>query len=116
VSVTDTNGDGATLAANGAGMYRSQYNGVFPTGTDFATLLASPVSAAGFSTVTSSEDFMGGAFVPIGTTVDDISAAWQISLTAFDQASGTSVFTVVPAPGSMALLGAGTLLAARRRR
>ncbi|RMH12358.1 MAG: PEP-CTERM sorting domain-containing protein, partial [Planctomycetota bacterium] len=34
----------------------------------------------------------------------------------FDVASGTSVFTVIPSPASLALLGLGGLAIRRRRR
>jgi MYXO-CTERM domain-containing protein len=45
-----------------------------------------------------------------------MSARYRFSLTANDEASGTSSFEIVPAPGAIALLGMGGLLAARRRR
>lgn len=117
VSVTDLMGDGATLTPVGGGAYAAEYNGLVPTGTNFATLIDSPVIAGAFSTTTISEDFPGGGiFVPIAGNVDDISARWQFTLSPDDLASGTGVFTVVPAPSALAVVAVGGLLAGRRRR
>lgn len=117
VSVTDLFGDGATLTPTGGGAYNAQYNGLVPGGTSFATLLSTPLVAGAFSTVTASEDFPGGGgFVPIAGSVADISARWQFTLSANDLASGTGVFTVVPAPSAIGLLALGGLLGGRRRR
>lgn len=117
VSVTDLLGDGATLTPTGAGAYAANYNGGFPGGTNFATLLNSPVVAAPFSTTTVSQDFPGGGgFVPVGGAISDISAQWNFTISPDDLASGTGVFTVVPAPASLALIGLGGLVAGRRRR
>ena len=57
-----------------------------------------------------------GSFQPTGIDVTSISASWDFTLSAFDSATGTSTFTIVPAPASAALLGLGGLAAARRRR
>lgn len=114
VSVTDTLGDGATLAPDGSSVYTAYYNGL--PGSAFAGLLNSSISAGAFSTATANADFPGGGgFAPIAGAVNDISARWTFAVSAFDIASGTSVFTVVPSPASLALLGLGGLAIRRRR-
>lgn len=118
VTATDTDGNGATVAAAGqAALYKSQYNGFVPAGTDFANLIVGPVVALPFDSETGSGSFPGGgAFAPIANPVDDMSARFNFTLTANDEASGTSTYEIVPAPGALALLGLGGLAAARRRR
>lgn len=118
VSVTDTNGDGASLSLNGQpGLYTSRYNGLVPGGSLFADLLTGPVTAAAFDSATDSDSFPGGGnYAPIAGPVTDMSSRFAFTLTAGDEASGTSSYEIVPAPGAVALLGLGGLLAARRRR
>lgn len=118
VTVTDTDGDGATVAAAGQpALYLSQYNGFVPGGTLFADLISGPVMAAAFDSATANASSPGGGnFSPIGDPVSDMSARYRFTLTANDEASGTSTYEIVPAPGTIALLGLGGLLAARRRR
>lgn len=117
VSVTDLGGDGATLTPNGPGAYNAHYNGLVPGGTTFADLLAGPVIAAPFSTANASQDFPGGGgFVPIAGAVSDMSARWDFTLSPNDIASGTGVFTVIPAPSAIGVIALGGLLAGRRRR
>jgi hypothetical protein len=114
VTLTDTTGDGATLAPDGTSIYSAYYNGL--GGSLFAGLLNAPVAAGAFSTVTAeAESPNGGGFSGIAGAVTDISADWTFAVSAFDVASGTSVFTVIPAPGSLALLGLAGLAARRRR-
>jgi len=110
VTLTDTLGDGATMSPDGASIYSAMYNGA--PGTLFAGLLNSSISAGSFSTVTSEGTFGSAALVG---AVNDISSQWNFAVSAFDVASGTSVFTVVPAPGSFALLGLAGLAIRRRR-
>lgn len=113
ISVTDTLGNGATLSADGAAAYTAYYNAF---GSTFASLLGGSVNAGAFSTATASAEFPGGGmFAPVGGSVADIGAEWTFAVSAFDIASGTSVFTVVPAPASLALLGLGGLAMRRRR-
>lgn len=114
LTLTDTDGNGASLTANGptGGAYLAQYNGMVPTGTMFAEMLAS-FSASAFSTSTSSSTT---GFLPIGVPVTDMSAQFTFTLSANDLASGTSEWQVIPAPGVIALLGIAGLIAPRRRR
>jgi len=114
VSVTDTTGNGATLSPDGGSMYTAMYNGA--PGSAFANLLGSGVNAGAFSTATANAEFPGGGnYAAIGGAVADISAQWTFAVSALDLAAGTSVFTVVPAPGSVALLGLAGLAIRRRR-
>jgi hypothetical protein len=114
VSITDLNGDGAQLTGLEPGglAYRSQYNGLVPLGTDFASFITGPMTAGSFATVTDSGNVGPTA---IGAAVSSMSARWNFTLTANDTAAGTSVFNIVPAPGAGAVLAMG-LLAFRRRR
>jgi hypothetical protein len=118
VTVTDTNGDGASLTPDTQpGLYTSRYNGAVPGGTLFADLLGAPVTAAAFDSASASESFPGGgAFSAIAGPVSDMSARYRFSLTANDEASGTSSYEIIPGPSAIALLGIGGLLAGRRRR
>lgn len=52
----------------------------------------------------------------LGAAADDMQSQFRFTLSAFDRASGTSTFEIIPAPGAAALLGLGGLVAARRRR
>lgn len=117
LSITDLGGDGVTLTPMGAGAYTSNYNGLVPGGSPFANLLGAPVVAGPFSTTVVSQEFPGGGlYVPIAGSVSDISARWQFTLSPDDLASGTGVFTVVPAPSALGLLALGGLVGGRRRR
>lgn len=111
VNVTDITGDGATLTPLGSGAYRSFYNG----GTSFQNLIDTPIVALAHDSNSSSQSFPLAGFHNIGTTLTDIEAQWKFSLTAGDIASGTSEFTVIPAPASAAL-GLVALAGLRRRR
>ncbi|MCC7390133.1 MAG: hypothetical protein IT431_15340 [Phycisphaerales bacterium] len=117
VTVTDINGNGATLSPDGSSIYASQYNGNYPNGTPFADLLNSAVSAGAFQTGSASDEYPGGGnFVSIGVPVDSMSAAWTFTLSPYDVASGTSTFVVIPNPAGASLLGLAGLAACRRRR
>lgn len=123
-SVTDVNGNGATLTGIGdpfgaQGGYLAQYNGLagnlpFPAGTTFAELHNS-VTALPFSTRTVSTNVPPAGLQNIGTALNDMSSLVSFTLSARDLASGTTSFFVIPEPASLALLAAGGLLLARRR-
>ncbi|MCA9273412.1 MAG: hypothetical protein KDA31_10230 [Phycisphaerales bacterium] len=112
VSVSDLNGDGATLTPLAGGAYRSYYNG---GGTNFQNLIGAPVVAAPFSSASTSDTFPGVGYQNIGTTLTDIESEWRFSLSAGDLAAGTSEFEVIPAPASV-VLGLTALAGLRRRR
>jgi MYXO-CTERM domain-containing protein len=121
LTVTDNNGDGASVTGNrpGGTHYSAHYNGLAPAGSAFANLIAGPlVEPNAFGSEASSQSFPAapGAFSTIVGSVQSMSAAWDFTLTAGDQASGTSVFVIIPAPAGLGLLGvAGLALGSRRR-
>jgi hypothetical protein len=113
--------DGASLTGLFAGSkaYEARYNA---GGSIFADLV-SPVVVVPFGiTGTGTEKFPPG----IGTTVvipgvvTDIESQFRFTLSANDQASGTSIFNIVPEPSSVVLAACGLIglvwHVARRRR
>lgn len=117
VTVTDVDGNGATLSPDGSSMYHAHYNGDWPAGTVFADLLGGSVTAGAFQTGADDEEFPGGGgFTNVGDDIVSMSSAWTFTLSAMDLASGSSTFVIVPAPASLAALGIAGLAAARRRR
>jgi hypothetical protein len=92
-TVTDFNGDGASLAPfSGPKSYHATYNG----GTTFADLIG-PFGAPGFSSGTLSESNpVGPGFLPIGVAVSSMQVDIDFLLSPFDLASGTSVYVIQP--------------------
>ena len=118
-SLTDNNGDGATLATSGAS---SLYRGLID-GNTARTLWDAPISfTAPFATINGNDNF---GFPVRETAPDpvnsDIGIAILFSLTAGDSVGFTSNFDVVPVPVPAAawLFGSGLLVLSgvtRRRR
>lgn len=111
------NFDGATLTGlhPGGKVFRTQYNGLVPAGSDFVSLV-SGLSADPFLTNDISEEFpVGGGFAPIAGTVVSMSSEFHFSLSAGDIATGTSTFEIIPEPSSVLMLGAMVAFLARRR-
>ncbi len=118
VAITDNDGDGATLTGGfGGSGYRANYNGTIPTGTVFSDLLPGPLVAAPFDSNGISGDSAGyPAYIPIGGAVNSMQAKFNFDLSANDSAAGTSFYEIIPAPGSVVLLGAAGMIGAARRR
>ena len=118
ITVTDNQINGATVTGQEPGLkaYAAQYNG----GTPFAYLVQTPVVAPPGSSNTAMERFppIPPTTVPIIGVVTSIESEFRFNLSRSDSASGTSNFTVVPEPGTWALLGTGlfALVALARRR
>lgn len=111
VTVTDNDSDGATFTGlMGGDGYRALYN----DSVLFDTLLGSYVVAADDSG-TKNERSPGSGGTGAGSTFN-MSSNWEFSLSPNDQVGGTSLFRIVPAPGSLALLGLAGLAVTRRRR
>ncbi len=119
-SLTDLDGDGVSLSGwNGNSVYTARYNGAVPGGTTFNDhFFGTSGTPDPFGSYSTSENYPGVGFTPIGPDVSDMSSRFRFTLSANDIASGTSVYEIipVPAPSAVALLGLGGLLVARRRR
>lgn len=109
-SLTDNNGNGATLATSGVPFYRAQIDGNVAR-----TLWNSPTSFTAPFGTTSSNTFFGfptpeGAPEPVDTSIGILMV---FSLTGGDSVSFSSNFTVneavVPAPAALWLFGSGLL-------
>lgn len=118
VSITDQNGDGVTRIggyASGTESYRADYNGLVPSGTLLQTILDND-AAGPFDTSTSNEEYpSGGGFVPLAGAVSSMSSQFKFELSALDSAAGTSVFVVLPEPGTFPLLMLVAASIVRRR-
>ncbi|MBX3357013.1 MAG: hypothetical protein KF745_01160 [Phycisphaeraceae bacterium] len=120
MGVTDSNGDGVVNTGKFGGGFRfvAQYNGT----STFASLLAGPLVAGanGSNAISdaSALPVIAPPYTPIAGAVSSIHSEFSFALTAGDQASATSTWTVraIPAPGAFALIGAGAVVGLRRRR
>ncbi|MCC7390132.1 MAG: hypothetical protein IT431_15335 [Phycisphaerales bacterium] len=113
-TLTESNGDTASLTGQLGG------GTLFQADTDlgtFTNLLTGPFSEnSAFGTETGTDEYPGGGAFTLVGDVSEISVQWGFELSARDQASGTSVFVVVPAPASVGVLALGGLAFRRRRR
>lgn len=114
VTVTDRNGNGATLTGGylDGSAHKAAYNGLVPGGTNFASFNLNTATGAFGTQVTTAGT---GPLAPIGPAFD-MSSEFSFTLSANDSVGGTSVFAIIPTPGSLALIGATGLVLSRRRR
>jgi hypothetical protein len=111
-TITDMDGNGATMAGtNGPGSFVAQYNG----NTQFANVLPGTAVGPGGSQTMNAALPGGGAYTSLGN-VDSMSSHWGFTLTGNDQVGVTSVWEVIPAPGTLALMGLASLSLSRRSR
>ena len=103
-SLTDADGDGATLIGIGnpngnQGAYLAQYNGFAGTvsGTTFVEVIQG-INAGVFATAVASIDEPPVGFTTIPDPVSDMSVLLSFTLTPNDLASGTSNFVIQPPP------------------
>jgi len=108
--------DGARLTGTGptGGSYLAQYNGFVPGGTTFAERIPLiEVAPPQVLAVATFEEPLGAGYAAIGQ-VSDMSAMFSFRLTAWDFASGSSNFEIVPEPAGLLLVGIPLLLLRRR--
>lgn len=116
VTLTDNDGNGATFSGlyPGTESYQALYNGASSL---FASLVPTFSVGPNDSNI-SSQRFPVTGTVTIPGSVTDIQSQFNFTLTANDEASGTSRFNVVPEPSSLllaALGGLGLMWRLRRR-
>jgi len=118
ITITDQNNNGAAFTGNnvGGGAFNPYYNGATPgTGIAFTSvLLADSVGPGGSHTMNMAVPG-GGLYTPL-PDVTSMSSRWSFVLTAADQVGVTSVWEVIPSPGSISLLAFGGLAMTRRSR
>ncbi|MFQ5805472.1 MAG: PEP-CTERM sorting domain-containing protein [Phycisphaerae bacterium] len=113
LTLTESNGDTATLTGlGGAGgsAYVATYN--TPPGTIFAEFVPQLSVSEPYGSVSGSAST---GWLTISDTVTNMQAQFNFILTAMDQASGTSIYVIIPEPASLALLALGGLALGRRR-
>lgn len=123
-SVTLTQGAGSAPGASisggfpGGALYQARYStdGVINTKDVFAGLVQGFSVTSGLSNSQTDMAPLGGAAIVSGP-VQMMESEFRFTLSAGDQASGTSAYVITPEPASLALMGmAGLLLLQGRRR
>jgi hypothetical protein len=113
VTLTESGGEPMASLVGLAGELGSAYAAWYnvPPGTVFAEFVPGLATAT-----TISDGGNTGGYVPIADTVVSMQAQYSFTLSAGDQASGSSNFLIVPEPAGLALLGLGGGIALARRR
>ncbi len=116
VGLTTDSGGGSLSTFGGQPLWQGHIDGV-AVGND-ASLFFDPflLSNAGIGSAGSSSNFGAPVMVPGPAVLASVGIEINFSLTQSDQASITSVFFVIPAPGVIGLLAIGALGIGRRRR
>lgn len=106
-------GDGATLTGllAGGNCYEARYNSSI-----VYTDLVTGFTASPDVTVTQSARRPNAGYEDLSVIINSMEAEFNFTLSALDQASGTSRFEVIPEPTSMSLLALGALSLLRRSR
>jgi hypothetical protein len=119
-SVTDLNGDGATVSSLLGGSIYSAIidNNVVMTLLDGASTTTGPFLSGTIGPASFGDPIPSMQYIPDITT--NIGINLTFTLTAGDSASFTSIFVVepgcIPAPGALAMLAVAGLMGGRRRR
>ena len=113
VTLTDRDPAGATITGLYAGgkINQAMYNGT----TAWANLV-NPFSVTGNTLTNEETQGTPGSPIVINDTLTSIESNFHFTLTAKDSASGTSDFTVIPEPATIALLGLGVLAMLKKRK
>jgi uncharacterized protein (TIGR03382 family) len=112
-TVTDLNGDGATVTSvDGGWIYNALLDGV-----TVRTLLGPGYTFSSGQYLSNTAGPEGFVLELSGPVTTDIGIRLDFTLTPGDSASFTSIFTVeIPAPGAAGLIGLAALVGLRRRR
>jgi hypothetical protein len=118
VTVTDSDSSGASVTGlfSGSKAYEARYNG---PAVVWARLVAPVTCGVDESTTGSERRPSGTGRQPVADPVSSVESEFYFTLSAKDQASGTSRFDitgVVPEPATLSLLALGAMALIRRRR
>jgi len=104
--------DGATITGlfPGGKNYQARYNG-----TSVYANLVDGFAISGNKTLTNSDRQPASGYGPISGTLSSIQSEFNFTLSALDQASGTSRFEVVPEPATLTLVAFGLMAGLARR-
>jgi hypothetical protein len=114
LTLTDTDGNGATITGleGGNSCYAAIYNG----SVTWAPLNQGYTFSDPLDGVTETDRQPLTGFGTIFDTVSSIQSEYSFTLSANDEASGTSTFNVTPEPATLSLLVLGGLAMLKRRR
>ena len=105
LTLTDDEGDGATLTGLeiGGKAYRAIYNG----SVSWAYLNSNYSFADSFDSQTENDRNPASGFTVIPDTLSSIQSEYSFTLSANDEASGTSTFSVQPVPEPLTMIAVG---------